>query len=345
MISKDDKILRNAFFKKPSGKIPFWFMRQAGRYLPEYKAVRSTAPDFLTMCYTPSLATEVTLQPIRRFGMSGAIIFSDILVVPDALGVHVRFEEKRGPVLSPVTSYDGVKALRWNQEKLSPVYEALRNTRAQLPPETTLLGFSGSPWTLACYMVQGVSDQKFDNVKDIAKNDLRFFTSLMDVLTQSVTQHCQRQIEAGAEVIQLFDSWAGVLDDDGFKRWVIEPNKAIVSALKKIHPDVPIIGFPRNAGTKYKSYAIETEVDGVSVDYTLELEWIRNELQDICLVQGNLDPELFAGDKDAMLAQARKIISTLSNKPFIFNLGHGILPHTPVENVQALCDYLCGVII
>jgi len=339
MIS-DAKPLLSALKKKSLARPPFWFMRQAGRYLPEYKQIRSEASSFLDMCYTPSIASEVTLQPIRRFGMDGAIIFSDILVVPDALGVNVRFEEKVGPILSTVTSVDDLKKLHWNSEKLYPVYEAIRLTKSALPKETTLLGFAGSPWTLACYMVQGQSDQRFEGVKSVALSNPSFFTALIELLVQSVIDHCRRQIEAGAEIIQLFDSWAGVLGRDVFHEWVIRPNTAIIKALKQSHPEIPIIGFPRNAGENYISYAKLTGVDGISIDQSVSVEWANNALQGICLVQGNLDPELLAGDKNAMLEQAKKIIFGLKNKPFIFNLGHGILPHTPVDNVRALCDYL-----
>lgn len=272
--------------------------------------------------------------------MDGAVIFSDILVIPDALGVPTRFEEKVGPVLVPVQSLDALKQCSWNIDKLSPVYEALRLTRAALPAETTLIGFAGSPWTLACYIVQGQSDQAFGLVRDKAKADKVFFESLIDTLSKAVIEHCSRQVQAGADVIQLFDSWAGVLDEDEFNEWVIRPTKAIVTALKKLHPTIPVIGFPRMAGANYLSYAKQTGVDGISVDPTVSLEWVRDVLQEVCLVQGNLDPVLLAGDKDEMLAKSRQIISLLAKKRFIFNLGHGILPHTPVENVQALCEYL-----
>jgi uroporphyrinogen decarboxylase len=342
MINKRKPLL-NLFHTNIVSKPPFWFMRQAGRYLPEYRQVRSGIGNFLEMCYTPSVASEVTLQPIRRFRMDGAIIFSDILVIPDALGVKVRFEEKIGPILVPVQSLEDLKKCQLNIDKLAPVYEALRLTKAQLPAETTLLGFAGSPWTLACYIVQGQSDQSFESVKTLAKSNHAFFEKLIETLTNCVIDHCLKQIEAGADIIQLFDSWAGVLNVDEFDEWVIRPTKMIVTALKKAHPHIPVIGFPRAVGDKYAVYAKNTGVDGINVDPFVSLEWVRDELQDICVVQGNLDPVLLAGDKDVMLAQARQIISVLAKKPFIFNLGHGILPHTPVENVQALSTYLKGL--
>ena len=301
--------------------------------MPEYREIRANVGNFLDLCYTPSLASEVTLQPITRFGMDAAIIFSDILVIPHALGIDVRFEEKKGPVLVPVQTVDDLRKLDWNDQILAPVYEALRLTKKSLPEDKALIGFAGSPWTLACYIVQGQSDQKFDHVRDIAK-------SLMETLTTCVIAHCGKQIEAGAEVIQLFDSWAGVLSDDEFNRWVIAPNKWIVKALQRSYPNVPIIGFPRGAGTKYLSYAVKTGVDGINIDASISLEWARDALGSVCTVQGNLNPILLAEDKDAMLLEAKRIISTLAKTPFIFNLGHGILPHTPIENVQALCELL-----
>lgn len=340
-----DKPFLKAFKKEKSVRPPFWFMRQAGRYLPEYREIRSKTSNFLEMCYTPSKASEVTLQPIRRFGMDAAIIFSDILVIPDALGVDVRFEEKKGPVLAPIQTSAQLDALAYNSSKLAPVYEALRATKAQLPPEVTLIGFAGSPWTLACYTVQGKSDKDFQAVRAIALRDKVFFKRLIELLTESVIEHSKAQINAGAEVIQLFDSWSGVLSEPEFEQWVIEPTKQIVAALKKHYPHIPVIGFPRQAGTKYRMYAQETKVDGVSIDSSVSLQWAAKELQDLCVVQGNLDPVILAEDKAAMLKQAQKIISVLgdtsfSNNPFVFNLGHGILPHTPVENMQALCDFL-----
>jgi uroporphyrinogen decarboxylase len=320
--------------------IPFWFMRQAGRYLPEYRQVRSNSSGFLDMCYSPDKASEVTLQPIRRFGMDGAIIFSDILVIPHALGVEVRFEEKIGPLLAPVTTQAQLDGLVWKKEKLAPVYEALRRTRAALPQEKTLIGFAGSPWTLACYTVQGKSDKEFHQVRSIALRDRAFFSRLISMFVDCVSEHAAEQVESGADIIQLFDSWSGVLSESEFEQWVIEPTARIVKKIRSTCPDVPIIGFPRQAGVKYGDYVEETGVDGVNIDSSVSLGWARKELQGSCVLQGNLDPLLLAEDKAAMLAQAKQIISLLGDKSFVFNLGHGILPHTPVENVQALCDLL-----
>ncbi len=344
-MEKNSKLLLSAFRQEKISRAPFWFMRQAGRYLPEYREVRSHTKNFLDMCYTPSKASEVTLQPIRRFGFDASIIFSDILVIPDALGMNVRFEEKKGPVLVPVQTQQELDSLVYNPAKLEPVYEALKLTRAGLPIETTLIGFAGSPWTLACYMVQGQSSKDFQSVRTLAQKDKVFFSRLLKLLTVSVITHTLAQVKAGAEVIQLFDSWSGVLSEQEFSDYVIEPTKQIVAALKQAHPELPIIGFPRMAGTKYKKYALETKVDAISIDSSVELAWAAEHLSRICVVQGNLDPILLAEDKDAMMAQAKKIIATLgqksfANNRFIFNLGHGILPHTPIDHVVSLCDYL-----
>lgn len=323
-----------------TGNVPYWFMRQAGRYLPEYREVRKQAGGFLDLCYDPQKASEVTVQPIRRFGMSAAIIFSDILVVPHALGATVGFFEGEGPVLEPVDDEQKLGALKWNQKKLDPVYEALRRVRAELPEDKALIGFAGAPWTLACYMVAGKSDKDFSKVRTIALTQRKFFLKLIDHLCETVSMHLIAQIDAGAQVVQLFDSWAGVLSAEEFDAWSIAPAQKIVQAVRKARPGVPIIGFPRLAGVKYVEYAKKTAVDAVSIDYSVPLSWARDNLQPICCVQGNLDPLLLAGNKEAMLEQAKRILDVMSHKPFVFNLGHGILPHTPVENMQALCEFL-----
>jgi uroporphyrinogen decarboxylase len=321
---------------------PFWFMRQAGRYLPEYRALRKEAKSFLDFCYTPAMATEATLQPIRRFGMDGAIIFSDILVVPHALGADVRFEEGKGPLLVPIQNEKQLAGLSRDKfaETLAPVYAALKLTRASLLQETTLIGFAGAPWTLACYMVEGKSSKDFAQVRAIATADKAFFSRLIAMLCEAVADHALRQIDAGAEVIQLFDSWAGVLNAEEFFTWSVAPAKQIVAAIKAKHPQVPVIGFPRQAGHKIAQYVKETAIDGISIDHSVTLEWAKKELQGKCILQGNLDPVLLAEDQGGMLEAAKKIIDTLGDKPFVFNLGHGILPNTPPENLQALCDFL-----
>lgn len=321
---------------------PFWFMRQAGRYLPEYRELRKKAKNFLDFCYTPEMACEATLQPIRRFGMDGAIIFSDILVVPHALGVGVQFEEGEGPVLTPVTDEPTLKQLSLHaiEEKLAPVYEVLRLTKAALPKTTALIGFAGAPWTLACYMVEGRSSKKFQQIKTISTHDGIFFDKLISLLTRAVIKHLDLQIKAGAEIVQIFDSWAGLLTDNEYTNWVIEPTTKIVSEIKKLHPEIPVIGFPRQSGTKILSYARETGVNAVNFDTSVSIEWVKAKLQPAVIVQGALDQNVLAGNKDAMLKEAKSMIDMLKDKPFVFNLAHGILPTTPIENVAALSEFL-----
>lgn len=322
-------------------RVPFWFMRQAGRYLPEYRELRARQKDFMAFCYSPDMASEATLQPIRRFGMDGAIIFSDILVVPHALGIEVRFEEGVGPRLSPVRDKKALAGLSDSgiEKKLSPVYDALRKVRKALPGETALIGFAGAPWTLACYVIEGASSDRFERVRETAQSDPEFFERLISLLTGAVIRHVNAQIEAGAEIIQIFDSWAGIANEELYPRFVLKPAAAIIKAVKAKYPDVPIIAFPRQSGVRFSDYASETGADVVSVDASVTLGWVRKFLQPHAIVQGALDPVLLAADGEAALTQAANILRVL-DKPFVFNLGHGILPHTPPENMQALCEFL-----
>ena len=333
------KLLIDCLHGKKEKAIPFWYMRQAGRYLPEYRQVRASFPNFLEFCYQPEAACEVTLQPITRFDMSAAIIFSDILVIPDGLGMKVWFEEKIGPKLIPIENIETLSLARM-QEHLQPVYQAITNTRKALSPEKALFGFCGSPWTLACYMIEGKGSRDFQNVRSLAHRDKAFFTSLIELLVQAITQHASAQIEAGADVIQLFDSWSGVLSEAEFEQWVIAPTAKIVANLKAAHPHIPLIGFPRMSGEKTLSYAQKTNVDGLSIDGSISLDFAKNTLQKNIVVQGNLDSVLLAEDKNSALTQAKKILQILSDKPFIFNLAHGILPHTPPDNVHALSELI-----
>lgn len=331
-----------ALKKEKTKRVPFWFMRQAGRYLPEYRELRSKHKNFLEFCYTPEAACEATLQPIKRFGIDAAIIFSDILVIPHAMGVEVSFEEGEGPRLSQVTDSSYLKGLSINPipERLAPVYDAITMTRKALPEDVALIGFAGAPWTLACYMVEGKSSRNFNLVKEIATKDGLFFDRLIQLLTRAVIKHLDLQVKAGADCVQLFDSWAGTLSGEAYQNWVVEPTIRIVTEFKKLHPDIPVIGFPRQSGTKFVSFAKETGVDAVSFDTSVPLEWVRDRLQPICVPQGALDNHLLADNKDEMLKEAKNILSVLKDKPFVFNLAHGILPHTPVENVAALCELL-----
>ncbi len=322
-----------------SGKRAFWFMRQAGRYLPEYKNIRKNFSNFLEFCYNPEAACEVTLQPIKRFDMSAAIIFSDILVIPDALGVDVKFAEGHGPILKPVSDISELSKNNF-RETLEPVYEAIRFTRKELAKDKALIGFCGLPWTLACYMIEGKGSRDFSSVRQVAFRRKEFFSELITILSDVIIEHSLAQIKAGAQAIQLFDSWAGVLSEQEFYDYSITPSKKIVSAIKQKYPDVPIIGFPRMAGSKVINYAKETGVDAVSFDGSISLSVAKNELQKYVIAQGNLDSVLLAEDRNEACIQSKKIIETLGDKSFVFNLAHGILPHTPVDNVSAICDII-----
>ena len=323
---------------------PIWLMRQAGRYLPEYRALRSKAPGFLAFCLTPELAAEATLQPIRRFRFDAAIVFSDILVVPHALGQRVGFREGEGPVLEALQGEKTVSKLEPGAvaERTAPVGETLRRVRAALPGEVALIGFAGAPWTVATYMVEGGSSRDFIRTKRWAFSDPKGFATLIDCLVSATITYLLGQIEAGAEVIQLFDSWAGVLPEAEFRRWVIEPTSRIARALKSEHPNVPIIGFPRGAGVLYGAYGELAGVDAVSLASAVPLGWACKHLQTRYAVQGNLDPVLLLAGGGAMTMAVRAIVAALREGPFVFNLGHGILPDTPPEHVTSLVELIRG---
>ena len=323
---------------------PIWLMRQAGRYLREYRALRDRAPDFLSFCLTPELAAEATLQPIRRFGFDAAIVFADILLVPHALGQRVGFREGAGPSLAALSSAADIRALTPERvsERTAPVRETLKLVRMALPETVALIGFAGSPWTVATYMVEGGPSRDFGRVKGWASGDPAGFAALIDCLVSATVTYLIGQIEAGAEVIQLFDSWAGVLAEPEFQRWVIEPTQRIARAIKRRHPAVPIIGFPRGAGPLYERYAIESGVDAVGLDPSITLAWARERLQSRKPVQGNLDPALLLAGGAEMAEAARAILTELRAGPFVFNLGHGILPDTPADNVSALIEIVRG---
>jgi len=310
-------------------------MRQAGRYLPEYRALRAKAGSFWTMCNDPVMATEITLQPIRRFGFDAAVIFSDILTVPFALGRTVKFEENIGPTLDAVTSAEGLERdpAIW-QQKLSAAYETLRRTRVALPAETSLLGFAGAPWTLATYMAAGRGGDEQKAAKLWGYRDPKSFGALLDLLGDCVAAHLIAQIDAGADAVQIFDSWASGLPADMFERWVIAPTKRIVKIVRAAKPDAKIIGFPRAATLQgYEFYADETGVDGISVDTSAPQDWM-SELD--IPVQGNLDPLLLLTGGSVMEDAVDTLVDAMRGKPFIFNLGHGVLKETPPEHVAAL---------
>jgi uroporphyrinogen decarboxylase len=329
---KEEKALLSVLDLKTSRPPPVWLMRQAGRYLPEYRELRAKAGSFWTLCMTPKLASEITLQPIRRFGFDAAILFSDILVIPAALGMKVTFEDGEGPRMAPVASASG---LQFDGNSLAPVYEALQLVRVALPLGTALLGFAGAPWTLATYMAAGRGGDEQKAAKLWGYRDPQGFAQLLDLLADCVVQHLARQIEAGADAVQIFDSWASGLPEAMFERWVVQPTKTIVAKLRTIHPKAKVIGFPRAATLAgYERYAQETGVDAISLDTAVPMGWAAKALKPA--LQGNLDPiALIAGGRaldegvDAILEAARA-------KPFIFNLGHGILPDTPIGHVERL---------
>jgi len=312
-------------------------MRQAGRYLPEYKEVRAKAGNFLNLCYNPEMAAQVTLQPVERFDVSAAIIFSDILVIPHAMGMDLRFEVGEGPKLTPVRDYRSIDALSVDIERqLSPVAEAIKKVKSKLDNKKSLIGFCGAPWTVACYMVEGGSSKDYELVRKFALKEQQAFSLLIDKIIDTSVKYLSMQVNAGADVIQVFDSWAGVLSEAEYKQFVIEPAKKLVKNFKAIHPDIPVIGFPRGSGAKYKNYADETGVDAISIDVQTPMNWAKENIEKT--LQGNLDPVLLAGDKNAAVNETKRILKIMDGKPFIFNLGHGILQSTPIENVTAVCN-------
>ncbi|HXZ00575.1 MAG TPA: uroporphyrinogen decarboxylase [Stellaceae bacterium] len=321
---------------------PVWLMRQAGRYLPEYRALRQRVPGFLDLCFSPALASEATLQPVRRFGLDAVILFSDILVVAHGLGQSVGFREGEGPVLTPIRSVEAVQGLSLDgfAGRVAPVRETVARVAASLPAQTALIGFAGAPWTMACYMVEGGGSRDFAAVKGWAFADPEGFGTLIDRVTEATILYLAGQIAAGAEVVQLFDSWAGILPEAAFRRWVIAPTRRIVAALKQTHPHVPVIGFPRGAGLMYRAYFSESSVDALGLDSAVPVEIARKTLQSIGPVQGNLDPLLLAAGGAAMMESVTAIRRALGGGPFVFNLGHGIVPETPVEHVAALVTAL-----
>ncbi|HZS83112.1 MAG TPA: uroporphyrinogen decarboxylase [Stellaceae bacterium] len=319
---------------------PVWLMRQAGRYLPEYRALREQAASMLDLCLAPDLAVEATLQPIRRYALDAAILFSDILVVPHALGQPVAFREGEGPVLTPLSSSDQIAALdpRRLGEGLAPVYETVRRLAQLLPAGVVLIGFAGAPWTVATYMVEGGSSRDFQRTKLWAYGDPTRFGALIDRLVEATAAHLLHQIGAGAEAVQLFDSWAGVLPESEFRQWVIEPTRRIVELVRARYPAVPIIGFPRGAGALYESYLRETGVDAVSLDTSVPWTFARERLQTAGPVQGNLDPVLLVAGGDALHRATEAMLRALSAGPYIANLGHGVVPQTPPEHVAQFVE-------
>ncbi len=323
---------------------PCWLMRQAGRYLPEYREIRSTTENFLDFCFTPELAVEATRQPLRRFDFDAAIMFSDILVIPHGLGQKVTFKQGEGPILDALeTSQDIAKLdLSLVRIRLAPVMQTVREIVAGLDNSTTLIGFAGSPFTVALYMIEGRGGTEGTKTRHWAAERPDEFMALMNVLCMATSTYLIEQVNCGAEVLQLFDSWAGLLPESQFRKWIIEPNRRIVESVHAVHPNVPIIGFPRNAGVLYRDFVEGTGVQGISIDSTVPLRWAAKELQPLCTVQGNLDNHLLCSGGITMEEEVRAILTVLGSGPFIFNLGHGVLPLTPVENIARVIEIVRG---
>ncbi|WP_410219011.1 uroporphyrinogen decarboxylase [Paracoccus sp. (in: a-proteobacteria)] len=320
---------------------PIWMMRQAGRYLPEYRATRAQAGDFLSLCYNPELAAEVTLQPIRRFGFDAAILFADILLVPQALGADLWFVTGEGPRLSTITSAADMVRLKPANEihdRLDPVYQTLRILSRELPRETTLIGFAGAPWTVATYMIAGRGTRDQGPAHAFKAADRTSFAALIDLITEATILYLSRQIEAGAEVVKLFDSWAGSLKGQDFDDFALAPAKRIIAALKQRHPGIPIIAFPREAGDRYVGFAQATGADCVALDNSVAADWAAQHVQTGGCVQGNLDPRHMVTGGPDLVAEAQRITRTFRGGPHIFNLGHGITPDADPDNVARMIE-------
>ena len=323
---------------------PVWLMRQAGRYLPEYRALREKAGDFLNLIFTPEYAVEVTLQPVRRFGFDAAILFSDILVIPHALGQPVRFAAGEGPRLEPLSGGEAVKRLarEVDQNVLGPIYETVRLVKARLDGATALLGFCGAPWTVASYMIagQGTSDQA--PARLFAYREPAAFAALIDILVEASAAYLVRQLQAGADSVQIFDTWAGVLPPEEFARWCIEPTREIVAKVRAQIPGARVIGFPRGAGTLLARYVAEIAVNAVGLDWTVDRGFIRERVQSRVAVQGNLDPLVLVAGGVGLDRAVDAVLEAFADGPFIFNLGHGIVPETPIAHVESMLRRIRG---
>ena len=320
---------------------PIWMMRQAGRYLPEYRATRAQAGDFLSLCYNPELAAEVTLQPIRRYGFDAANLFADILLIPQALGADLWFVTGEGPRLSTITTPGELEVLKPASdvhEHLSPIYETVKILSRELPDETTLIGFAGAPWTVATYMIAGRGTPDQGPAHALMQADKATFEGLLDLITKATIEYLSAQIDAGAEVVKIFDSWAGSLKGDAFDRYALEPAREIISALKVRHPDTPIIAFPREAGDRYIGFAKATGADCVALDNSISAKWAAENVQVDGCVQGNLAPGHMITGGQNLIDETRAIVKAFSDGPHIFNLGHGITPDADPENVALMIE-------
>ncbi len=340
----DDKLIIRTLNGLPSETVPVWFMRQAGRYLPEYKQLRLEAAGFLEFCYSPELSVEATLQPMRRYDLDAAIVFSDILVIPDALGQDVTFKDGLGPRLKPLRLASDIERLTPSSVigHLDPVYKAIGLLKENLCADKTLIGFAGAPWTLAIYMVEGLGGTEAGNARQWAYKDPESFSKLIDILVVSISDHLIQQINHGVEVIQIFDSWAGVLAERQFLKWVIEPTSRIVCKIREVYPKIPIIGFPRGNNQLLGVYANLTKVNCVSIGSNVSLNWIKQNIQPLTTIQGNLDNQLLVCGGEQLDEEVLRIKTVLGSKPFIFNTGHGIVPETNPENISRAIEGLRG---
>jgi uroporphyrinogen decarboxylase len=328
----------------PKSPPPVWLMRQAGRYLPEYRALREKAGEFLNLIFTPEYAVEVTLQPVRRFGFDAAILFSDILVIPHALGQAVRFAAGEGPRLEPLAGREGVKRLAGevDQSVLGPIYETVRLVKAELDAATALLGFCGAPWTVASYMIAGQGTPDQAPARLFAYREPAAFAALIDILVEASAAYLVRQLQAGADAVQIFDTWAGVLPPEEFARWCIEPTRAIVAKVRAQIPDAKVIGFPRGAGTLLVRYVEEIPLNAVGLDWSVDRGFVRERVQTRVAVQGNLDPLVLVAGGAALDRGVDAVVEAFAGRPFIFNLGHGIVPETPIAHVEAMLRRIRG---
>jgi uroporphyrinogen decarboxylase len=322
---------------RSTGKPPIWLMRQAGRYLPEYRAIRATAKSFLDFCYTPALATEATLQPIRRFGFDAAILFSDILVIPDALGQPVSFETGEGPRLEALTSPEAIKGLsELSFDRLAPIFETIERVKSALPAETAFIGFCGAPWTVASYMIAGRGTPDQAPARIFAYQYPEAFQLLIDKLIEASIAYLSRQIETGVEAVQIFDSWAGVLPAAEFETWCLQPVARIIRGVRALHPHARIIAFPRGAASHIPSFALQTGANAISLDTAVDPAWATKTIPQDVVLQGHLDPLVLIAGGAAQQAAVAEILTAYRDRSHIFNLGHGILPQTPIEHVEAL---------
>jgi uroporphyrinogen decarboxylase len=332
------KAILDVLNHQPRSPPPIWLMRQAGRYLPEYRALREKAGDFLTLCFTPDLAAEVTLQPVRRFGFDAAILFSDILVIPHALGQAVRFAVGEGPQLDPIADRQALMRLRLELDHgvLAPIYETIRRVKASLAPDVALLGFCGAPWTVASYMIAGHGTPDQQPARMFAYGDPEAFAGLIDKLVDASAAYLVRQLQAGVDAVQIFDTWAGVLPAEEFARWCIGPAQRIVAKVRTHVPDAKVIGFPRGAGAGLLRYVEDVPVDAVGLDWMADPAFVRDQIQWRVPVQGNLDPLALLAGGSALDRGVDNILAAFSERPFIFNLGHGIMPQTPIAHVEQM---------